>query len=261
MKNIYESLKDLSSQIEMGVIDFTQSLVRTPNSGLNTDEIAMVIKKEMEGLEYDKVFIDSVGNVIGMIYGSDPQSSVLLTSHMDTPEPISNYHLIAPKLEPELKGRQLYGNGIANCKAGIAAQVYAAALIKRSQVLLDRNLIVAATIADEGGLCLGVRNLLRSTLPYLGNQPLLAVLGDPTDLGVYIGNDGWIQVDIHLESDKLQTVKDVAFEVVKYFQEKIESYNSVHKQAYFPIPKPQFNRNSCSSQTDIFLLRRLYAKD
>lgn len=189
MDTIYRGFKDFEGQIETEVIDFTKSLIKIPNLSLNEGEIASVIERKMIELEYDEVFIDSGGNVVGLIYGSNPEGSVLLTSHMDITENTSYRNLTAPFHGPELKDRQLFGTGVADCKAGLAAQVYAAALLKRSRVSLYGNLIVAATVADEGGLCLGIQNLMRDTLPVMGTWPSFAVLSDPTELAIFTYSD------------------------------------------------------------------------
>jgi hypothetical protein len=257
----YRGFKDLEGRVESEVIDFTKSLIEIPNLSLNEGEIASVIEKKMIELEYDEVFIDSGGNVIGLVYGSNPGGSVLLTSHMDLTEDTSYRNLKAPFHGPELKDRQLFGTGIANCKAGLAAQVYAAALLKRSQVSLYGGLIVAATVADEGGLCLGIHSLLRDTLPVMGTWPSFAVLSDPTELAIYNCSDGWVQLDIDISGPQMKPIKDAAFEVIRIFQRDTDSLDYGQLGDFLPIPKPRFWSDGKESHTCISLVRGLSGDD
>ena len=54
-----------------------------------------------------------------------------------------------------IENERVYGLGASDCKGGLAAQVYAGDLLKRSLLPLQGNLVVAATVAEENGRSLG----------------------------------------------------------------------------------------------------------
>lgn len=104
----------------------------------------------------------------------------------------------------------MHGRGAADCKGGLASQVFAGALLKRSLLPLKGTLVVAATVAEQNGLGLGVRPLLEKTLPDLGLWPDFAVLGEPTELGLYYGHDGWLETEIEIKGDNPVQVEKAA---------------------------------------------------
>jgi len=93
---------------------------------------------------------------------------------------------------PEMDDSGAAGDSPAmlGAKAGIAAQVYAAAVLERSMLPLRGNLVVAATAAEVEGLGNGLRGLLTEPLPAHDLSPTYAVLGEPTGLRLYYGHDG-----------------------------------------------------------------------
>ncbi len=55
---------------ESRVVTLLQEAIRCKSISGNEEEIAQLFKKEMEALNYDKVYIDSYGNVIGYVQGN-----------------------------------------------------------------------------------------------------------------------------------------------------------------------------------------------
>ena len=60
-----------------------QRAVQIPSESGHEEAVASFIKSVMEKLEYDKVWIDEVGNVLGLIKGNGP-ATIMLEGHMDT---------------------------------------------------------------------------------------------------------------------------------------------------------------------------------
>ena len=166
----------------------------TPSPSFGEGAVADLVEAKMHEIGYDKVIRDDAGNVVGVLFGREAAPTPLLNCHMDTA--IAGA-VDAPDVRPARDG--LPGPGPADCKGGLAAQVYAGALLKRSLLPLRGNLVVAATVAEENGASAGVRALLERRLPELSLQPAYAILGEPTDLGLYYGHDGWVEFDILVE--------------------------------------------------------------
>lgn len=211
---MYQRLAAQCEGLQEGVIDFARKLILTPSPSLSESKVARVVERKMKELQYDNAFIDDFGNVVGFILGRGQGPTLLLNTHMDTVTPGSgNLTQEIPIISAD--GR-LTGPGASDCKGGLAAQVFAGGLLKRSLLPLEGNLVVAATVGEESGNSLGVNGLIERTLPELGIEPTYAVLGEPTDLGLYYGHDGWIAVDIKVtgeDSFQVNLVKSTVLDV------------------------------------------------
>jgi acetylornithine deacetylase/succinyl-diaminopimelate desuccinylase-like protein len=177
--------------------------VRTPSLTMKEDRVAGLVEIKMREIGYDKGFRDEVGNVVGVMIGREADPTVLLNCHLDTVDTAEN----APV---RLEDGKLFGTGAADCKGGLAAQVFTGALLRRSLLPLRGNLVVAATVAEENGRSAGVRALMERTLPALGMKPAFAILGEPTSMGLYYGHDGWMEMDVTIQGANPFHVDDAA---------------------------------------------------
>ncbi|NPV01719.1 MAG: M20/M25/M40 family metallo-hydrolase [Brevinematales bacterium] len=216
---MYQMLRLKNDGIKKELIDFTKRLISTESTSLHEENVAEIVKNEMKLLGYDNVFIDGAGNVIGIIYGTDKENSILLSSHMDTVADGDAEGWNHDPYQAMEKAGRIYGRGASDCKGGLAAQVYAGALLKRSLLPLKGNLIVAAVVAEENGLSLGTRFLLSETLPSLKMQPGFAILGEPTEQAIYYGHDGWLEMDITLEGSNVFELDDAVQTVANEMNE------------------------------------------
>ncbi len=197
---------------------FAGDLIRTPSPSLQEGDVARLVADRMQALGYDRVVTDEYGNVVGILFGRTGQSTVLLSSHMDTVEVGDESAWQHPPFGGVVRGDVLYGAGASDCKAGLAAQVYAGALLKRSLLPLRGNLVVAATVSEERGGSPGLRHLMRETLPSLEIQPDFAVLGEPTALSIFYGHDGSATLEVLIEGPDSFQVNDATHAVFENLQ-------------------------------------------
>lgn len=193
---MYTLLQKKLAGLEAETAAFAHKLVATPSVSFDEGQIASKVKSELESLGYDKVVQDEYGNVVGVLFGRESDPSVLLTSHMDTVVPSTADGWQSDPYSARLEDGRLYGLGATDCKGGLAAQVYAGALLKRSLLPLRGTVVFAATVAEANGRSVGVRGLMESTLSGLGIEPSFALLGEPTGLGLYYGHDGWVELSL-----------------------------------------------------------------
>jgi acetylornithine deacetylase/succinyl-diaminopimelate desuccinylase-like protein len=206
---MYDLMRHKLEGLENELVSFAQSLLQTRSPTRQEGGAAELVAKQMEAVGIDTVTTDAFGNVVGIIHGTEDGPNLLLASHMDTVSPADG--VWSGKLED---GR-LCGVGAADCKGGLTAQIFAAGLLKRSLLPLRGNLVVAATVSEENGLSFGMRGLVEFTLKEMGVSPDYAILGEPTDLGLYYGHDGRAEMEIRLRSANPFQVADAA-ELVRH---------------------------------------------
>jgi acetylornithine deacetylase/succinyl-diaminopimelate desuccinylase-like protein len=134
----------------------------------------------------------------------------MLASHLDTVGTGNLSTWTESPFSGRIENGRLHGLGASDCKGGLAAQVFAAGLIKRSLLPLRGNLVVAATVLEENGISIGMRGLLSHTLKDMGLVPNYAVLGEPTDLGLYYGHDGRAEMEVTVRGVNPFRVTDAA---------------------------------------------------
>jgi acetylornithine deacetylase/succinyl-diaminopimelate desuccinylase-like protein len=212
---MYQMLKGKVEGLKDETLAFATELVRTPSPSLKEGAIAAVVEKKMRRAGYDRVFRDSVGNVVGVMFGRESGQTVLLNSHLDAVAVGDETEWGTPPFSGSISQGRLRGRGASDCKGGLAAQVMAGFLLKRGLLPLSGNLVVAATVAEENGLSLGVRTLMEKTMPALGLKPVLAVLGEPTGLDLYYGHDGWMQMNLLVEGKTEVKASEAAEEILR----------------------------------------------
>jgi len=237
---MYDLLKRKTEGLKAGATEFAANLVRTPSVSLDEGRAADLVEREMKELGYEQVFRDESGNVVGVMTGRQAAPTLLLASHMDT-VPVGRQEDWG---ESPFTGRiadgRLHGLGAADCKGGLAAQIYAGALLNRSMLPLAGNLVVAATAAEENGLAIGLRGLMQKTLPEMELAPTWAILGEPTGLGLYYGHEGWVELEIRVEGANPFQVDDAARAVQKELAEGPSAGRTGADDEPAPVDAPRF---------------------
>jgi len=127
---------------------FAQELIRIPGLAGKEGEVAKRILLEMNALEYDEVRVDDLGNVIGVVRGTQGGAPVMLNCHMDVVaegDPEAWEH---PPFGAALSDGYLHGRGAMDIKGPLALQTYAAAALKDHA---PGDVIVAHTVFEERG--------------------------------------------------------------------------------------------------------------
>ena len=202
---MYTMLKKINEGLKPETEKFVKSLINIQSPTLGETHAAEFIYTTMKSLGFDKTIIDEAGNCVGVILGRELSPVILLNSHMDVFQNPNN-----ADLETDTNENIIVGPGASDCKSGIAAQIFSAHLLRKSLLPLRGSIVVATTVAEANGLSLGMKTLLNSTLPKLGLNPNFAILGEPTNLGIYYGHDGWLEMVISIEGTNSFHVDDTA---------------------------------------------------
>lgn len=170
--------------------EFLRDLVSIKSFSAGEREVVQRIRKEMEKVGFDEVRIDGLGNILGRI-GSG-KKVVAMDAHIDTVE-VGNEKLW--KVDPfggVVSDGVIYGRGASDQKAGMAAMVYGARIMKEEGLLGDFTLHVTGTVMEEDcdGLC------WRYIIKEDGIIPDYVVITEPTNLNIYRGHRGRMELQV-----------------------------------------------------------------
>ncbi len=132
---------------------FLSDLVSIQSFSAGEKEVVKRIEVEMNKVGFDEVKIDGLGNVLGRI--GNGKKIIAMDAHIDTVE-VGNERLW--KVDPFgglVSDGIIYGRGASDQKAGMAAMVYGAKIMKEEELLGDFTLYITGTVMEEDcdGLC------------------------------------------------------------------------------------------------------------
>ena len=167
-------------------VQFTQRLIQTPSMPTEEGEIAQVVVREMEKLGYDEVWLDTVGNVNGRVYGHYRDLPALVfNSHLDHVDPGDLELWPYPPYSGEIHDGRIFGRGACDIKGPMAVQVYSLAALLREGLRPRRDTVVSAVVQEETGGA-GAQYWIR----HLDYPVEMLILGEPSSNQISLGHRG-----------------------------------------------------------------------
>ncbi len=167
-------------------------------------EVADVIYQELQNLGFQAKLIGVTPqrpNVVCRLPGTvNLEKTLILTTHMDTVEP-SGYS--RNPWEAHIENGRMYGVGVADAKAQIAAMIYAVSALRKAGIEVAGNVILAFVVDEESGACspYGTRYLLEQGIL----QGSAAIIGEPGNTKVAIGHRGLYRFHIQIRGEAAHT--------------------------------------------------------
>ena len=157
--------------------------------------------EELAAIGCDEVWMDSAGNALGRI-GRGPRV-ILYNADLDTNEVADEREWPHPPLEPVVEGDTLFGLGVSDCKSGVAAIVYGAAILKElqresfevSETLEGLSVMVMGATLEEDAEGFALRSLVERD----GLRPEVVLLAEATDLTLRRGQRGRCELRVRTE--------------------------------------------------------------
>lgn len=187
---IKDRVIELSEEYREDLVNFLLDMIRIPSQSGKEEKLALRIKKEMEEANFDEVFIDKLGNVIGRI--GNGSKIIAYDGHMDTVD-IGDRELwrIDP-FEGIISDDSIYGRGAADQKGGIASMVYGGKILKKLGLEDGYTLYIIASIMKEECDGLAWRFIINED----NIRPDFLVITEPTNLNIYRGHRGKTQLKV-----------------------------------------------------------------
>ena len=174
------------------MIAFCQKLVQTPSLPGEEGDVAALIRAEMERLNYDEVWADEWGNVIGLLRGQGEGRSLMFNGHMDHIDPGDPKVWPYPPYSGEIHDGRLWGRGASDMKGPLAAMIHAVGALAREGIRPPGDLYVAAVVQEEvGGL--GSIKLAQNI------RPDCAVVGEASSNQLARGHRGRVEVIVRVQ--------------------------------------------------------------
>src|SRR5436309_47 len=208
MTNVGERVSAEVDRAAEEIVALTVDLVRIPTvnpPGREYEACARFLGDFMKRHQYDVEFIPADGrpehtrahprlNVIGSRRGAGAGPLVHLNGHIDV-VPAGDGWSVAP-FAGTVRDGKIFGRGVCDMKAGIAAAVFAAEAIERAGIRLPGTIEISGTVDEESGGFAGVAYLAEAGRLAHGRTDYV-IIPEPLDVDrICIGHRGvyWFEV-------------------------------------------------------------------
>ncbi len=180
----------VNSQQELNML--LQRLIQIRSYSSEEKEIVGFIFNKMQEFDFDDAFIDGLGNVVGKI-GSG-KVRILYDAHIDTVKVTDAENWQYPPFDGKIVDGKIYGRGAVDEKPAMAGFLMAAGVIKKhfKNKELPFTLYVVGSVLEEDVDGYPLFHLIDNERI----KPDYVLLGEPTDLQVYRGQRGRMEVKI-----------------------------------------------------------------
>ena len=190
----YAKIKEAAQNYQKDMTKFLREIVKNP--GESCDEKAHItrIAEEMRKLDFTKVEIDPMGNVLG--YMGTGKTLIAFDAHIDTVGIGNRNNWNFDPYEGYETEEEIGGRGVSDQCGGLVSAVYGAKIMKDMDLIPEGcKVMVVGTVQEEDcdGLC----------WQYIINEdkirPEFVVSTEPTDGGIYRGQRGRMEIRIDVK--------------------------------------------------------------
>ena len=182
------------------LIETTQELVAVaspnpPGDVAAVAELATGLLQAIDGVRVARYeTAPGIVNLVAVITGAGPGRRLIFNGHLDT-FPVGEGQWTVPPLGGALKDGRIYGRGVSDMKAGIAATLTAVRILARLRDRWRGELVVTLAGDEENMGSLGSRWLLENVPEAKGDAMLCGDVGSP--MVVRFGEKGlcWVELE------------------------------------------------------------------
>lgn len=175
------------SKLEAETIEFLSHLVQCVSLSGEEDLVAGEVQAKMKALDYDDVYRDAYGNVIGVRRGELPGANILYDCHLDTVMVDNPEEWTHAPWGGEIENGKIWGRGASDTKGSLASMVMGLGSIPRSE--LAGTAYVVGTVGEEIIEGASLAKVLEAL------SPDGVVIGEPNDCRIAIGQKGRARMD------------------------------------------------------------------
>ena len=192
MKIDFENILKKAESYKPQMSRFLRDMIAIPSESCEEKEIIERIRKEMEGVGFDKIETDPMGNIIGTI--GKGIHLIAMDAHIDTVGVGNKDNWDFDPYKGFENDEIIGGLGASDQEGGMASMVYAGKIIKDLNLESDYTLLIVGTVQEEDcdGLC------WQYIIKELGLKPEFVVSTEPTDGGIYRGQRGRMEIMVEV---------------------------------------------------------------
>jgi putative selenium metabolism hydrolase len=190
MRIDFKSVLDRAEFYKPAISRFLRDMIAIPSESCQEKDVIQRIQKEMLSVGFDKVDIDTMGNIIGTI-GSG-RHLIAYDAHIDTVGVGNVENWEHDPYQGFEDDEIIIGRGASDQEGGMAAMVYAGKIIKDLGLEKDYTLLMTGTVQEEDcdGLC----------WQYLIEEghirPEFVVSTEPTSCRIHRGQRGRMEIKV-----------------------------------------------------------------
>ncbi|MDP2209883.1 MAG: YgeY family selenium metabolism-linked hydrolase [Bacteroidota bacterium] len=189
----YQLIYAQAKKNEKEVAQFLRDIIAIKSVSSQEGKVVERIKQEMEKIGYDEIIIDGMGNILGRI--GNGKHIIAMDAHIDTVDVGNPENWTVDPFIGAMKGGIIYGRGACDMKGAMASLVYGGKIIKDLGLQDDFTLYIVGSVQEEDcdGLC------WQYIINELKLRPEVVVIAEPTNLGVYRGQRGRMEIEVRVK--------------------------------------------------------------
>jgi putative selenium metabolism hydrolase len=193
MKINHQQIYNEAKKNEAQVAQFLRDIIAIKSVSSQEEQVVYRIKQEMEKIGYDEIIIDGMGNILGRI--GKGKHIIAMDAHIDTVDVGNPGNWTIDPFIGAMKNGIIYGRGACDMKGAMASLVYAGKIIKDLKLENDFTLYIVGSVQEEDcdGLC------WQYIINELKLRPEVVVIAEPTNLGVYRGQRGRMEIEVRVK--------------------------------------------------------------
>jgi len=231
MKIDANALNERIKSYEKDMVAFARDIIRIPSFSCQEGKLVERIEKEMIKVGFDKVKIDSMGNIIGFI--GNGKKKIMIDAHIDT---VGVGDPKAWKIDPFaaiVKNNSIYGRGASDQKLSMASIVYAGKAIKELGLANGYTYMAVGSVQEEDCDGLPIMHIVKKEKL----KPDYVIITEPTNLAVYRGHRGRMEIKVVVKGRSCHASApergDNAITKMSYIVQEIDKLNNRLKKDKF----------------------------
>ena len=189
-KQIQENIFKKVNEEKENLFGLIQKLIQIRSYSGEEKEIVEFIVSKMKEFGFDEAYHDSFGNAIGRI-GNGP-IKIMFDAHIDTVKVTENENWQHPPFAGEIVDGKIYGRGAVDEKPAMAGYLIVGKVLKELFKDFPFTLYVVGSAMEEDVDGYPLYHIIQNEKI----KPDFVLLGEPTDLKVYRGQRGRMEIKI-----------------------------------------------------------------
>ena len=189
MQGIVQQIKQKVSAVEADILQFFREIVAIPSVDSDIEEVGRRVGAEMRLLDYDQVYVDRYGSIVGKIGNGD--KILLYDTHLDTVGIGDPAQWSWDPFQGKVEDGLLYARGALDEKNSTPGMVYGLAFARDLGLLDGFTCYLLGNIEEwcDGIACAAFHD-------WEGVRPDFVVIGEPTNMKVYRGHKGRYELEV-----------------------------------------------------------------